>query len=294
MRYAAIAVHRGDYPVTLMCRVLNVSRSGFYAWLTREPSEQAERRAQMSAAVEGLYHRFKRRYGAPRLTEELNAGGVSCSRNYVAKLLRGLRLKALNGKGFRYVPTVESTTRVSDNLLNRDFASPAPDRKWVSDLTYIKVGRTWAYLAVVLDLYSRRVVGWALDTHMRETLVLEALETAITRRRPDRGLLVHSDRGVQYRGNDYQQLLTGSGIRPSMSRKGNCWDNAVMESFFSRLKVELIYPEAYRTVDELRAGLFEYIEIFYNRQRRHSALGYLSPAQFESLPNHETVSTVRG
>jgi transposase InsO family protein len=164
----------------------------------------------------------------------------------------------------------------------------------VSDITYIKVGRVWAYLAVVLDLYSRRVVGWALDTHMRETLIIEALEAALSRRQPEPGLLLHSDRGVQYRGNDYQRLLTDAGIRPSMSRKGNCWDNAVIESFFSRLKVELIYPEAYRTVEAQRAGLFEYIEIFYNRRRRHSALGYLSPDQFESLPNHETVSTVRG
>lgn len=294
MKYACIARHREDYPVTLMCRVLGVSRSGFYAWLSRGPSAQAERRAEMMTAVEGLFFDFKCRYGAPRLTEELQEAGVDCSENYIAKLLNRLKLRALNGKGFRYVPAVESQTQVKENLLGRDFAASGPDKKWVSDITYIKVGRVWAYLAVVLDLYSRRVVGWALDTHMRETLIIEALEDALNRRRPEPGLLLHSDRGVQYRGNDYQQLLTDAGIRPSMSRKGNCWDNAVMESFFSRLKVELIYPEAYRTVDELRAGLFEYIEIFYNRQRRHSALGYLSPDQFESQPNYVTVSTVRG
>lgn len=294
MRYAVIARHRGEYPVTLMCRVLDVSRSGFYAWLKRPPSEQAERRAQLLAALEAMYYQFKRRYGAPRLTEELNGEGVPCSKNYVAKLLRRLKLRVLNGKGFRYVPAVESTTRVSDNLLGRRFGAAGPDRKWVSDLTYIKVGRRWAYLAVVLDLYSRKVVGWALDTHMRETLIIEALEAALLRRRPGPGLLLHSDRGVQYRGTDYQQLLTDAGIRSSMSRKGNCWDNAVMESFFSRLKVELIYPEAYRTFEALRAGLFEYIEVFYNRQRRHSALGYLSPAQFESISIPATVSTVCG
>ena len=294
MKYACIARYRDEYPVTLMCRVLAVSRSGFYAWLSRAPSAQAERRAEMMTAVEGLYYEYKRRYGAPRLTQELRDAGVACSENYIAKLLRRLKLRALNGKGFRYVPAVESQTQVKENLLGRDFASSGADRKWVSDITYIKVGRVWAYLAVVLDLYSRRVVGWALDTHMRETLIIEALEGALSRRQPEPGLLLHSDRGVQYRGNDYQRLLTDAGIRPSMSRKGNCWDNAVMESFFSRLKVELIYPEAYRTVDALRAGLFEYIEIFYNRRRRHSALGYLSPDQFESLPNHETVSTVRG
>lgn len=294
MKFAAIVRHRGDYPVALMCRVLEVSRSGFYAWLRREPSKQAQRRVQMTGAVAGLYYQFKRRYGAPRLTRELNGEGISCSRNYVAKLLKALRLRALNGKGFRYVPAVESTTQVSANVLGRNFASSGPNRKWVSDLTYIRLGRSWAYLAVVLDLYSRRVVGWALDTHMRETLILEALEAALQQRRPDSGLLLHSDRGVQYRGNDYQRRLTSAGIRPSMSRKGNCWDNAVMESFFSRLKVEFIYPEACRTFESLRTGLFEYLEIFYNRIRRHSALGYLSPVQFESLPNHQTVSTVCG
>ena len=225
-----IGRYRGAYPVTLMCRVLEVSRSGFYAWLKRLPSEQAERRAQMVVLLETLYHQFKRRYGAPRLTEELNAEGVLCSQNYVAKLLKGLRLRALNGKGLRYVPAIESTTQVSDNLLERNFAAPEPDRKWVSDLTYIKVGRTWAYLAVVLDLYSRKVVGWALHTHMRETLIIEALEAALTRRQPDPGLLLHSDRGVQYRGNDYKRLLTDADVRPSMSRKGNCWDNGDCKS----------------------------------------------------------------
>lgn len=232
--------------------------------------------------------------GAPPLTQELNGEGVPCSKNYIAQLLKMLQLRALNGKGFRYVRAVESTTRVSDNLLARRFASDGPDRKLVSDLTYIKVGRAWAYLAVVLDLYSRKVVGWAVDTHMRETLIIEALEAALQHRQPRPGLLLHSDRGVQYRGTDYQALLTDAGIRPSMSRKGNCWDNAVMESFFSRLKVELIYPEAYRSVDALRAGLFEYIEVFYNRQRRHSALGYLSPAQFEAISQPATLSTVCG
>ena len=294
MRYATIERCQGTYPVTLMCRMLDVSRSGFYAWLKRPPSAQAERRAEMEVVVEDLYYQFECRYGAPRLTEELNAEGVRCSENFVAKLLKRLRLKALNGTGFRYTPEIESTTRVAENVLNRDFSAPAPDKKWVSDITYIKVGPVWAYLAVVMDLYSRRVVGWALDTHMRETLVIEALESALAYRQPAPGLLLHSDRGVQYRGNDYGDLLTHAGIQPSMSRKGNCWDNAAMESFFSRLKVELIYPKAYCSIEELRAGLFEYIEIFYNRKRRHSTLGYLSPDQFESKLDHNSVSTICG
>ena len=285
---------RGEFPVVLMSRVLLVSRAGFYAWRKREPSAQAERREAVGEALEETYYRCKRRYGAPRLAEELKARGVSCSANYVAKLLRARRLKALNGKGFRYERAVESMTQVRENVLGRDFDSEGPNRKWVSDITYIKVGRGWAYLAVVVDLFSRTVVGWALDTHVRETLILEALTMAAARRDIPEGLLLHSDRGVQYRGNEYQDTLEDLGIVASMSRKGNCWDNAVMEAFFARLKVELIYPENYRTVEELRTGLFEYIEIFYNRQRRHSALGYDNPAHYELLFNQMNVSTIRG
>ncbi len=294
MKYALIARHRGEYPVTLMCRVLSVSRAGYYGWLARPLSEQARRRDGMREAVRHHYFRFKRRYGAPRLTRELNAEGLPCSENFVAKLMHSLQLRALNGKGFRYVPKVESQTQVQENVLAREFATGGPNRKWVTDITYIRLATGWAYLAIVLDLYSRRVVGWALASHMRESLVLEALTMALSRRRVSARLLLHSDRGVQYRGHEYHQRLRDLNIQPSMSRKGNCWDNAVMESFFSRLKVELIYPENYRTLEALRSGLFEYIEIFYNRQRRHSALGYISPEQFERSSNPTTVSTVCG
>ncbi|MGQ0522513.1 MAG: IS3 family transposase [Betaproteobacteria bacterium] len=285
---------RGGFPVVLMSRVLSVSRAGFYAWRKREPSAQAERRKAVGEALEKTYYRCRRRYGAPRLTAQLSAQGMGCSRNYVAKLLRERKLKVLNGKGFRYERAVESMTQVKQNMLARDFASDGPNRKWVSDITYIRVGRGWAYLAVVLDLFSRTLVGWALDTHVRETLILEALTMAAARRNLAQGLLLHSDRGVQYRGNEYQQRLEDLGIVASMSRKGNCWDNAVMEAFFARLKVELIYPENYRTLEELRTGLFEHIEIFHNRQRRHSALGYDNPAHYELLFNQMNVSTIRG
>ena len=248
----------------------------------------------VGSVLEQTYYRCKRRYGAPRLTRDLNARGVDCSAKYVAKLLRERKLKALNGKGFRYERAVEATTQVMQNVLGRDFASDAPNRKWVSDITYIKVGRSWAYLAVVLDLFSRKVVGWALDTHVRETLILEALTMALGCREVGPGLLLHSDRGVQYRGNEYQETLHDLGITASMSRKGNCWDNAVMEAFFARLKVELIYAENYRSIEELRTGLFEYIEIFYNRQRRHSALGYDNPSHYELLSQRMNVSTICG
>lgn len=245
-------------------------------------------------AVEATYSAFKRRYGAPRLTLELNAQGVRCSRNHVAALLRERGLKARNGKGFRYTPRTEAMTNVEDNLLQRNFRSPAPNHKWVSDITYIRVGRTWLYLAAVMDLYSRRIIGWALDRHMREGLILEALDMAVSQRGQAHDTVIHSDRGVQYRGNEYQELLRQHGLRPSMSRQGNCWDNAVMEAFFSRLKVELIYAENYQTVEQARAGIFEYIELFYNRARRHSANGYVSPHDYEQRYQQLTVSTIGG
>jgi len=268
----------------MMCRVLSVSRAGFYAWLARPVSSREERRLAVGTAVEETYTAFKRRYGAPRLTVELNARGIGCSRNHVAALLQERGLKARNGKGFRYSPRTEAMTNVHDNLLARNFEAPAPNRKWVSDITYIKVGRTWLYLAAVLDLYSRRIIGWALDRHMREGLIREALDMAVSHRAGRRGTVIHSDRGVQYRGNEHQEALREHGLRCSMSRKGNCWDNAVMESFFSRLKVELIYAEDYKdykSVEEARAGIFEYIEMFYNRTRRHSANGYVGPQGHE-------------
>jgi putative transposase len=278
----------------MMCRVLSVSRSGFYAWLKRPLSRRDQRRALVSTAVKDTYESFKKRYGAPRLAIELNAQGIACSLNHVAALLKEHGLRARNGKGFRYRPRTEAMSNVSENLLGQDFEVPAPNEKWVSDITYIKVGRRWLFLAAVMDLFSRKIVGWALDMHMRESLILEALNMAASQRELKPSILIHSDRGVQYRGNEYQEALERHGISCSMSRKGNCWDNAVMESFFSRLKVELIYAENYKMVDEARTGIFEYIEIFYNRIRRHSAIGYVSPHVYEQQFEQITVSTIRG
>jgi transposase InsO family protein len=278
----------------MMCRVLKLSRSGFYAWLKRPVCKRDQHRALVGSAVEATFLRFKKRYGAPRLTAELNDQGIACSRNYVAELLRERRLRARNGKQFRYFPGVEGTTNLARNQLWQDFASPAPNRKWVSDITYIKVGRNWMYLAAVMDLFSRKIVGWAFESHMRESLIIDALEMAVSRRETTGKLLIHSDRGVQYRGNDYQNVLRAYGIDVSMSRKGNCWDNAAMESFFSRLKVELVYAENFKTAEEAKSEIFQYIEIFYNRQRRHSSLGYVSPDQFEQQFEQSTLSTFRG
>ncbi|MFV2005658.1 MAG: IS3 family transposase [Gammaproteobacteria bacterium] len=273
--------YRFEYPVTMMCRLLSVSRSGFYAWLKRPVSAREQQRIRVSTATEAMFIGFKKRYGAPRLTLELNAQGIDCCVNHVAQLLQEKGLRARNGKGFRYRARVESKTHVSDNLLARRFKVEQPNLKWVSDITYIKVSRTWLYLAVVMDLFSRKIIGWALDNHMREGLILSALNMATSCRDGTRNVLLHSDRGVQYRGHEYQDALKEKGIQCSMSRKGNCWDNAVMESFFGRFKVELIYAENYKSIETAKAGIFEYIEIFYNRQRRHSAIDYMSPNDYE-------------
>lgn len=278
----------------MMCRLLSVSRAGFYAWLNRPVSQRAQRRHRVSEATEATFIGFKKRYGAPRITIELNAQGIVCCVNHVAKLLQEKGLRARNGKGFKYRARIESKTHVSENLLARRFEVNEPNRKWVSDITYVRVSRQWLYLAVVMDLFSRKVIGWALDSHMRESLILEALKMAISCRDNINNVLLHSDRGVQYRGHEYQQVLKGNDIVCSMSRKGNCWDNAVMESFFGRFKVELIYAENYKTVETAQAGIFEYIELFHNQKRRHSAIGYMSPLEYEQQHEQLTVSTIRG
>ena len=277
-----------------MCEMLETPRSSYYRWQKNPVSEKKQRRALVGLAVESTYRDFKQRYGAPRLAEELNAQGIECSVNHVAELLRERGLRARNGKGFKYWPSVESKTNVEDNKLDRHFKAERPNQKWVSDITYIKAGRKWLYLAAVMDLFSRKIVGWSLDTHMREDLIIDAFKMAAENRDIKEETLIHSDRGVQYRGNSYQETLQRYGVQCSMSRKGNCWDNAVMESFFSRFKVELIYAENYRSVDEARAGIFEYIELFYNKVRRHSAINYLSPNEYEQKFNTLTVSTFCG
>ena len=264
-----------------MCHWLNVSRSGYYRWRGRKPSQRAIKRELVRCAVVDIYHQFKKRYGAPRITVELNALGITCSENHVAQLLQIEGLRARNGKSFKYQPSAYATYNVSPNLLARNFKANKPDEKWVSDITYIDVDGEWMHMAVIMDLYSRQIIGWAVDETMTTELILAAFNMAISRRQVMPGLILHSDRGVQYRAGEYQEALKEEKIQCSMSRKGNCWDNAVMESFFSRLKVELVYAEEFKTSEQAYRGLFEYIEVFYNRVRRHSSLGYVSPAQYE-------------
>lgn len=281
MKYALIEAFRQRYAVRLMCRVMGVSASGYYRWKQRPGSLRERRRAETEAAIMDTYKRFKARYGAPRIARELTASGQPCSVNYVAGIMREKAIRARNGKAFRYNRSSAAMTNVADNLLLRQFAAERPNQKWTTDITYIWVKDRWLYLATVMDLHSRYIVGWSVGLSMTEALITEALSMAYGRRKVAPGLIVHSDRGVQYRSTGYQDYLRSRHCVPSMSRKGNCWDNAPMESFFSRLKVELVYAECFESIAAAKSAIFEYIEVFYNRKRRHSALGYLSPVEYE-------------
>jgi putative transposase len=281
VRYAFIDSLRDQFAIVKMCRWAKVSRSGYYRWRERKPSARERRSLEAEHLLINLFARFKSRYGSPRMTAELNAIGCDISENTVAKLMANQGLKARNGKGYKFFPGVLTKNHVSGNLLARNFKASKPDQKWVSDITYIKVEKGHVYLAVIMDLYSRKIIGWSLDTSMTNELIIGAFNMAVASRKVEPGLILHSDRGTQYKSGEYQHLLLSNGIRPSMSRKANCWDNAAMESFFARFKVEALYAEDIQTKNEAYSLVFEYIELFYNSHRRHSTLGYRSPNEFE-------------
>lgn len=283
MRYAWIKENKRAYPVRFLCCLMQVSAPGYYRWLSRPLSAQKRRRYYMHTEIVDMYNKFKKRYGAPRIARELRAKGLACSVNYVAHILRNAGLRGRNGRGFKYRPAIEGRVNVAPNILNRDFTANRTNEKWVADITYIPLQNRWVYLAVVMDLYSRNIVGWKVSRNMGEDLVCSVLDMAFGRRRVRPGLIVHSDRGVQYRSHAYRKMLLKKGCVISMSRSRNCWDNAAMESFFSRFKVELIHAESFDSMEQAKSAIFEYIEIFYNRKRRHSALGYISPFEFEKL-----------
>jgi transposase InsO family protein len=295
MRYGFIERHRREFPVQVMCDVLRVTRSGYYAWRTRAPSATARRQAELAERITQAHRQSDRRYGAIRVQRELAAEGVRCSKNTVAKLMRREGLRSKRCARF-VVRTTDSRHghRIAPNRLNRRFQQRRPNRAWVADLTYIPTAEGWLYLAVVLDLYSRKVVGWATSDSLAADVTCEALRRALVDRRPPARLLHHSDRGVQYACDAYQHVLSSRGLRASMSRKGNCYDNAVVESFFSTLKTELVHHERYATRAAARQSLFEYIEVFYNRRRRHSSLGYVSPHEFEEAAARRNRKEVGG
>jgi len=283
VKFRFIDEHRRRWPVSVICFVLKVTRSGFYLWKKRTPSARQIRQQKLLAKIRIVQRENRELYGSPRVHRALLIDGEVISRNTVAKLMRQARIRAKTRR--RYVPrTTDSTHRkpIADNLLSRDFAAPAPNQKWLADITYVPTDEGWLFLAGVLDCYSRKIVGWAMCERMPTDLVSDALKMALLHRRPGQDLLHHSDRGVQYASEDYQQLLLNHGITVSMSRRGNCYDNAMMESFWATLKTELIYQERYATRQQARQSIFEYIEVFYNRKRLHSALGYQSPESFEA------------
>ena len=283
MKFAFVKEHRRTWPAGVICRVLGVTRSGFFAWLKREPSLRQRRREQLVRKIKAVHQQNRGLYGSPRVHRALLIDGQRVSRNTVAKLMRQERIRAKTKR--RFVPrTTDSTHQqpVAPNLLDRNFTASAPDCKWAADITYIPTDEGWLYLAAVLDLFSRKVVGWAMADRLQTDLVSDAMQMALEHRQPSEGLLHHSDRGVQYASDDYQQLLARHGICVSMSGKGDCWDNAVMESFWATLKTELVHQQRYQTRQQAKASIFVYIEVFYNRKRLHSSLGYVSPESFEA------------
>jgi putative transposase len=282
VRFAWIEEHRSTWPVAVQCDVLEVSRSGFYAWQTRPAGERSQRRELLRVEI-GAIHREKRKdvYGSPRIHQELAARGRRCNVKTVARIMKEQGIRAKTARKFKVTTDSKHDRPVASNVLDRAFEQTGANQAWVSDITYIPTREGWLYLAAIEDLYTRKIVGWSMSERLKSRLVVDALEMAIERQLPGDGLLSHSDRGSQYASEHYQDLLKRNGIRCSMSRKGDCWDNAPMESFFATLKKELVFFEDYATRDEARQSLFEYIEMFYNRVRRHSALGYKSPAEFE-------------
>lgn len=286
MKYAWIETHQDEHCIQHMCRALGVSTSGYYARRKRQPSTLQQRREMMLEKIRRAFADSRQTYGSPRIHRELQEQGEKVCENTIARWMREYDIKARRQK--RFIPCTTDSNHeyaVTENLLGRNFNCDAPNKKWVCDITYIPTREGWLYLSAVMDLYSRKIVGWSMGNHLRVELVSNALKMALLRRQPGAGLLHHSDRGVQYACTDYHQLTDSHGIVCSMSRTGNCYDNAVMESFWSKLKTECVYRETYSTSQAARQSIFEYIEMFYNRKRRHSSLGYVSPEAFEAARN---------
>jgi len=278
--FEVIEAEKAAYPIRLMCRVLEVSVSGYYAWRARERSSHAQQDEVLEEKIERIHQESRGTYGSPRVHRALREEGHRTSRKRVARIMRQSGLKGRERK--RFVRTTDSNHPhpIAPNLVNRCFTVDRPDKCWVGDITYLWTGEGWLYLAVLLDLYSRRVVGWSMADHMRAELPLAALEMALGHRNAE-GVVHHTDRGSQYASHRYRAKLESHGLVASMSRKGDCWDNAVPESFFSTLKLELVYRSGWATREEARADVYEYLEVFYNRKRIHSSAGYCSPVTAE-------------
>lgn len=284
MKYAFVEKHRNEFRIVTMCRVLDAPRGGFYAWRYRQlhPSLRQQRRTHLDGAVKAAFASRRGRSGSPRLVLDLHDAGHACGRNTVAESMRRQGLRAKAAKKFKATTNSAHDLPVAPNLLAQDFTATAPNQKWVGDITYLWTDEGWLYLATMIDLYSRRVVGWAMSERMTAELACDALTMALWRRGMPRDVITHSDRGSQYCSAAYQRLIKRHGLRCSMSAKGNCYDNACAESFFHSLKVEAIHGERFATREMIRQTVFEYIEVEYNRTRRHSTNGYISPEAFEA------------
>ena len=283
MKFRFISDHLETFNVGRMCNLLNVSRSGFYAWKKRPESSRSRQNRALEDRIRLLHANSHGIYGVPRIHRDLNDAGVRCGKNRVARIMRNAGIRSRTKKKFKATTNSKHSFPVAPNLLDQKFTVEAPDRVWVGDITYIWTNEGWLYLAVVLDLYNRQVVGWAAASRINRQLAINALQAALGKREPGHGLLHHTDRGSQYASSDYQKILKEHGMICSMSRKGNCYDNAVAESFFARLKSEWVNHNRYLSRKEAIQSLFYYIEIFYNRKRRHSFIEYATPQEYEAL-----------
>jgi len=283
VRFQFIEDHRDEFPVSRMCEMLDVSRSGYYAWRGRPPSNREMANQELYTKIKAVYHESEGTYGSPRIYSVLEQQGVTCSENRVARLMRLRGLRAKQEKTFKTLTRRNRAHPVAPNQLKRDFEAARPNEKWLTDITYIRTEAGWLYLAVVLDMYSRRIVGWAMSGRMTSDLTISALKMALQHRDVQPGLIHHSDQGSQYTDGEYQQLLKDWEIQASMNGVGTWYDNAPVESFFATLKTERVHHHIYRTRDEARADIFYYIEAFYNRRRVHSSLGNISPMSYEQL-----------
>jgi len=281
VKFAFIHAEKASFPVAPLCRLLEVTRQGYYAFARRPPSRRVLAEAELCEAIRKVFADSGETYGSPRVLRELRAGGVRTSKRRIERAMRGMGLTPPTPRKRVQTTVRDATHPVAPNELARDFSATRPNERWVTDITYVWTDEGWAYVATILDLFSRAVVGWAIDVAATTRLTLAALHSAVQKRRPTAGLLHHSDRGCQYTSAEYRQRLQALGVTVSMSRTGNCWDNAVAESFFATLKNELVHRRRWRSVLELRTALFEYIEVFYNRRRLHSSLDYRTPAAVE-------------
>jgi putative transposase len=275
--------HRKEFRIQSMCTIFCVSRAGFYGWLKRPDSQRKREDKRFLTLIRTSFEKSRKTYGYRRIHDDFSEQNELCGKHRIARLMRENDIRPKSQRRFKVTTDSKHNKPIHDNHLNRQFNAVVPNQRWVSDITYIPTVEGWLYLAVIMDLFSRKIIGWSMSNRMKESIVIDALKMALFRRKISSTVLLHSDRGSQYASENFQQLLRDHGIDCSMSRKGDCWDNAAMESFFHSLKTECVYHERYLTRDEAKKSIFDYIEVFYNRQRKHSYLGYHSPEQYELI-----------